>query len=180
MEEKNIKRKEWVKTVTIVFLIIMLVLTFCSNTIMNYSLPEVATEYVSADSITMQVRGTGVVEAGDPYSVIIEENRVIKSVVVENGDEVEKGDILFYLEDSKSADMTALEDQIEQAELDYKQALLAEGVSNSVYNNVQNGVTTDTATYQANIQSQKNSISQIEKTVTDLTTQRSTLQTKLS
>ena len=56
MEEKKIKRKEWVKTAAIIFLIIMLVLTFCSNTIMNYSLPEVATEYVMADSITLQVR----------------------------------------------------------------------------------------------------------------------------
>ena len=68
MEEKNIKRKEWVKTVAIIFLSIMLVLTFFSNTIMNYSLPEVATEYVQSDSITTQVRGTGMVEAGDPYN----------------------------------------------------------------------------------------------------------------
>ena len=82
MDEKNIKRKEWVKTAAIVFLSIMLVLTFFSNTIMNYSLPEVATEYVHSDNITLQVRGTGVVEAGDPYNVVIEENRVIKSVVV--------------------------------------------------------------------------------------------------
>lgn len=180
MEEKKIKRKEWVKTAAIIFLIIMLVLTFCSNTIMNYSLPEVATEYVMADSITLQVRGTGVVEAGDPYSVIIEENRVIKSVVVENGDVVEKGQILFYLEDTQSTEMTALQEQIEQAELEYKQALLGENVSSGVYNNVQNGVTTDTATYQANIQTQKNNIAQIEKTVTDLNTQRNTVSAKLT
>ena len=54
MEEKNIKRKEWVKTAAIVFLSIMLVLTFFSNTIMNYSLPEVATEYVHSDNITFK------------------------------------------------------------------------------------------------------------------------------
>ena len=63
MEEKNIKRKEWVKTAAIVFLSIMLVLTFFSNTIMNYSLPEVATEFVYPENITMQVRGTGTVES---------------------------------------------------------------------------------------------------------------------
>ena len=37
------------KTVAIIFLSIMLVLTFFSNTIMNYSLPQVATQYVDLD-----------------------------------------------------------------------------------------------------------------------------------
>ena len=47
MNEKETKKKrEWVKNAAIVFLSIMLVLTFFSNTIMNYSLPEVATQYV--------------------------------------------------------------------------------------------------------------------------------------
>ena len=179
MEEKNIKRKEWVKTAAIIFLIIMLVLTFFSNTIMNYSLPEVATEYVQSDSITSQVRGTGVVEAGDPYSVVIEENRTIKSVVVHDGDEVEKGQILFYLEDTKSSEAVALEEQIEEAELAYKQALLGENVSTGVYTNVENGVETDTATYQANIQKQKTNVEQIEKTISDLNSQIGTAKAKL-
>lgn len=173
MEEKKIKRKEWVKTVAIVFLLIMLGLTFFSNTIMNYSLPEVATEYVQSDSITLQVRGTGVVESGDPYNVIIEENRVIKSVVVKNGDAVQKGDTLFYLEDSKT-ETTELENQIEQAEIAYKQALLGEGVSTTVYNNMQNGVTTDMNAYQNSVQTLKNAIADIEKAINDLNTQRAT------
>ena len=37
-------KKDWVKNTAIVFLTIMLVLTFFSNTIMNYSLPQVATQ----------------------------------------------------------------------------------------------------------------------------------------
>lgn len=179
MEEKNIKRKEWVKTAAIIFLLIMLVLTFFSNTIMNYSLPEVATEYVQSESITMQVRGTGTVESGDPYNVLIEENRVIKSVVVHNGDLVKKGDVLFYLEEGKSEEYKALEDQIEQAEIAYKQALLGEGVSTQVYNNLQNGVTTDMNAYQNSVQAQKANIAEIEKTIKDLTTQRATAEATL-
>ena len=54
------------KNAAIVFLTIMLILTFFSNTIMNYSLPEVATQYVQSGSITAKVRGTGNVEATDP------------------------------------------------------------------------------------------------------------------
>ena len=179
MEDKKVKRKEWVKTAAIIFLSIMLILTLFSNTIMNYSLPEVVTEYIMSDSITSQVRGTGTVEVGDPYSVIIEENRVIKSVAVKNGDEVEKGQTLFYLEDSVSEEMETLMAQIEEAELAYKQALLGENVSNSVYNNVQNGVETDTATYQANVQAQKNKVAEIEKTITDLQNQVISLETQI-
>ena len=44
--EKKSNRKEWVKNVAIIFLSVMLVLTFFSNTIMNYSLPEVATAMI--------------------------------------------------------------------------------------------------------------------------------------
>lgn len=179
MEEKNVKRKEWVKTAAIIFLSIMLVLTVFSGTIMNYSLPEIATEYVMPESITSQVRGTGTVEAGDPYNVIIEENRVIKSVAVTNGDVVEKGQTLFYLEDSMSPEMEKLIADIEAAELQFKQALLAENVSNEVYNNVQNGVVTDTATYQANIQAQKQAVADIEKTLTDLKNWKTYLESKL-
>lgn len=65
------KRRDWVKNAAIIFLTVMLVLTFFSNTIMNYSLPEVATQYVQRGSITAKVRGTGNVEATDPYNVMV-------------------------------------------------------------------------------------------------------------
>lgn len=179
MEEKKIKRKEWVKTAAIIFLSVMLVLTFFSNTIMNYSLPEVATEFVQRENITMQVRGTGTVEAGDPYNVTISENRVIKSVVVQNGDVVQKGEILFYLEDADNAEIKDLKNQVEQAEIAYKQALLGEDVSQTVYNNVQNGVATDMTAYQNSVQSLKNAIDEINKVIQDLTTQRANMEATL-
>lgn len=56
-----------------------------SNTIMNYSLPEVATEYVQSGTITEKVRGTGTITASDPYNVSISESRVISSVAVKAG-----------------------------------------------------------------------------------------------
>ena len=71
MNENTKKRREWIKNAAIVFLVIMLILTFFSNTIMNYSLPEVATQTVTSGSITAKIRGTGNVEAGEPYNVSI-------------------------------------------------------------------------------------------------------------
>ena len=38
------KNRDWVKNVSIIFLSVLLVLTFFSNTWMNRSLPEVATQ----------------------------------------------------------------------------------------------------------------------------------------
>ena len=98
--ENGRKRREWVKTAAIVFLSILLVLTFFSNTIMNYSLPEVATQYVQTGTITAKVRGTGKVEASDPYNVIAKESRVITSVAVKQGDIVEKDQILAWIGDT--------------------------------------------------------------------------------
>ena len=111
--EKKTNRKEWVKNVAIIFLSIMLVLTFFSNTIMNYSLPEVATAMIEPGSITAKIRGTGNLTSDDPYKITIQESRKIKSVAVKQGDVVEKDQILFYLEDEDSADQPELRKEIQ-------------------------------------------------------------------
>ena len=49
-------RRAWVKNVAIIFLIVLLLLTFFSNTILNYSLPEVSVQYASYDSITNAIK----------------------------------------------------------------------------------------------------------------------------
>ena len=68
MEHKEINRG-WVKNAAIIFLAVLLVLTFFSNTIMNRTLPEVATQSVTSGSITARVRGTGTVAANGSYQV---------------------------------------------------------------------------------------------------------------
>ena len=88
MDEKKTKRREWVKTAAIIFLSVMLVLTFFSQTIMNYSLPEVAAQYVQSGTITAKIRGMGMIESGDPYNVMVKETRKVSSVAVRVGDKV--------------------------------------------------------------------------------------------
>lgn len=119
MEEKSTKRREWVKTAAIIFLSVLLVLTFFSNTIMNYSLPEVAAQYVESGSITAKIRGTGTVESEDPYEIKIKESRTIESVRVRKGDKVEKGDVLFELKDEDSDELEAAKTELETARLEY-------------------------------------------------------------
>lgn len=140
MNEKDAgKRREWVKNVAIIFLVILLILTFFSNTIMNYSLPEVATQYVQRGSITAKVRGTGNVEATDPYNVMVKESRVIASVAVKQGDQVEKDQVLYYLEDAESEELTKAEEELEDLKLNYMKGLFGSNVSSEVINKVANG-----------------------------------------
>lgn len=140
MEEKNTgKRREWVKNAAIIFLTIMLILTFFSNTIMNYSLPEVATQQVQRGTITAKIRGTGNVEATDPYNVVAKESRVISSVAVKQGDTVEKDQIIYYLEDAESDELTKAQKELEDLELAYMKGLFGANVSSDIISKVANG-----------------------------------------
>lgn len=130
MNENGKKKREWVKTAAIVFLSVMLVLTFFSQTIMNYSLPEVATQYVSSGTITAKIRGSGVVESGDPYEVKVKQSRKVSAVEVRVGDVVEKGTVLMYLEDAESEEMKAAQEALDAAkkELEKAQDAYSEGM----------------------------------------------------
>ncbi len=118
------KRRGWIKNAVIIFLAIMLVLTFFSNTIMNRSLPEVATQYVTSGTISAKIRGTGTVAANSAYDVKVKENRVIKTVAVRKGDTVEVGDTLFILEEGESTGLQELRDQLDEARYNYRLLLL--------------------------------------------------------
>lgn len=164
-EKDGKKRREWVKNAAIVFLTIMLLLTFFSNTIMNYSLPEVATQYVQSGSITAKVRGTGNVEATDPYNVEVKGSRVIASVAVKQGDQVEKDQVIYYLEDSDSEELAAAEKELDDLELAYMKGLFGNNVSSEIISKVANGNTDGFAALQAKVTDMQNRLDAAEKRV---------------
>ena len=129
--EENRKKREWVKNAAIVFLTIMLLLTFFSNTIMNHSLPEVATQYITSGSIVSKIRGTGVVESGDPYNVQVMESRKVAGIVAQVGDEVEKDDVLLYLEDEESDELKAALEMLDALQEEYD-AMVVSGLDISI------------------------------------------------
>ena len=166
MNEQNAgKRREWVKNVAIIFLVILLILTFFSNTIMNYSLPEVATQYVQRGSITAKVRGTGNVEATDPYNVMVKESRVIASVAVKQGDQVEKDQILYYLEDAESEELAKAEEELEDLKLNYMKGLFGSNVSPEVISKVANGNVDGFSVLQAKVTDMQNRLDNAEARV---------------
>ncbi|MDE7218153.1 MAG: efflux RND transporter periplasmic adaptor subunit [Oscillospiraceae bacterium] len=123
VKEKS-KKRELIKTIAIVFLAVLLVLTFFSGTIMNYSLPEVATQLVSSGTINAKIRGSGTLAANESYEVMLDQTREIHSVGVKVGDKVEEGDLLFVLSDVESSELAAAQEALEKARISYQEQVL--------------------------------------------------------
>ena len=128
------KRREWVKTFAIIFLVILLILTFFSNTIMNRSLPEVAAQYVESGTINAKIRGTGTVSADETYDVTINQTRKIRSVMVKVGDTVSAGDTLFVLEAADSEELKTAQQELSDMELAYQKSLIEAGNTSATEN----------------------------------------------
>lgn len=163
MNENGTKRREWVKTVAIIFLIILLILTFFSNTIMNYSLPEVAAQYIQPGTITTKIRGNGMIESGDPYNVKIKGVRKVESVEVRQGDTVEKGQVLCLLSAEDSQELETAKAALEQAEAEFELAILTGSVDANIMNNA--GKTDSLQNYKAKIIRLQNEQDAIENEV---------------
>lgn len=189
-EVQNNKRG-WVKNATIIFLAVMLVLTFFSNTILNWSLPEVSGQYAGYGQIKTSVTGSGTVKSNMSYSITLKDAREVKEVLVKKGDHVDIGQSLILLEDFEDSELTTAEDSLKDMEYNYEVKLI----------NHQNGENdTETADlrtqldekrkekekadsldrqitgaeeivkiYDSDYKRYTNSVSNLEKTVTDLT-----------
>lgn len=165
------KRKNRIKNFAIVFLVILLILTFFSNTIQNYSLPEVAAQYTSSGEITNKVRGTGTVETADPYSVVYKQSRKIESVAVKVGDEVEKGDVLYVLEEGESEELKTALEALETAKETYQKDLVSKQVSTADSAAVENGTSDSVADMQKKITALQSNIDAIQSNIDTLNAQ---------
>ena len=172
-ENNTIKlKKDVVKNIAIVFLSIMLILTFFSNSIMNKSLPEVATKYIQSATITEKIRGTGVVEADDPYSVMVKDSRVIHSVAVKEGDTVSKDQILFYLEEGDSEELDKAQKDLEDLIYKYTAGALSGEMSAQAYNQATSGQVSSMAVYEAQILAAKQRVKSAQENVDSIARQQ--------
>lgn len=124
MEFKTANR-EWVKNAAIIFLAVLLVLTFFSNTIMNRSLVEVATARVTDGNIVAKVRGTGTVTASGKHQVKATKTRTVRSVMVKAGQEVQTGDVLFILGEGDGDELEQAEQTLRDLQTSYQKAAIA-------------------------------------------------------
>lgn len=133
------RRQRWVKNAAIVFFSVLLVLTFFSNTIRNHSLAEVSTVQVSSETVSSKIRGTGTVEAGATTDLKLSESREITEVLVEEGDSVKAGDVLFRLKEGESAELKAAAEELQTLKGNYQHQILVEEIDASVVKKAQSG-----------------------------------------
>ena len=125
--ENSVRKREWVKTAAIIFLAVLLVLTFFSKTIMNVSLPEVAAQQAASGAINARIRGSGTVEASEVYNVTIKQTRKVASVLVKTGQEINVGDTMFVLEAEDSDELKQAETDLETLQQNYDKSLIEAG-----------------------------------------------------
>lgn len=117
-------KRDWVKNAIIIFLAVLLVLTFFSNTIMNYSLPEVAAQYPQSTTLTTKIRGSGTVESAQSYNVTVQETRTVAAVNVKKGDTIAAGDTLLTLDATESQELQDARANLATVKLDYEKLKL--------------------------------------------------------
>ena len=118
------KKRSIIRGIVIVFLVILLILTFFSNTIMNKSLAQVTTSAVTSGKLTERIRGNGTVEPQQSYEVTVSESATIDTIMVKKGQEIKKGDVLFTVVGSTSDELSNAQEKLRNAELNYQQELL--------------------------------------------------------
>ena len=123
--ETKVKNREWVKDAAIIFLAVLLVLTFFSNTIMNRTLPEVATAQVTDGSIVAKVRGSGVVTANGKHQVKAKETRTIRAVMIKAGQEVNAGDVLFVLGEGDATELEQAQETLRELQYAYQRSAVS-------------------------------------------------------
>ena len=93
MSDKT-KNRKWVTKVIIGFVAALLLLTFFSNTIMNYFIPKVAGKRVAGGTLSFTNNSAAEVEPVTSYKIKGMEGRTVEEVPVGNYDEVKKDDVL--------------------------------------------------------------------------------------
>jgi len=124
MKVDSVKKRSWVKNGAIIFLALLVVLMFLSNTIMNHGLPEVATQNTAPGPITARIRGSGTATAVESHEVTITQTRTVNDVRVRLGDEVETGDVLITLVGTASEELETLQAELHDLELSLERLLI--------------------------------------------------------
>lgn len=141
MAKDSASRRAWIKNAAIIFLVILLLLTFFSNTILNYSLPEVSAQYAQYGTLSTAIKVSGTVKANASYNVVYEadaaeaddgvvQSRKVLSVYVKEGDTVEKDAPILELKGGASEQLKAAKDEYDKLKRDYDSGILSDIVTN--------------------------------------------------
>lgn len=107
--EDNSSRKKRILRASCIFAGVLLLLTFFSSTINNFSLPRVSVEQPVSGALIKEVTGEGIVQAKETWKKYAAQGRLVEDVRVKTGDMVKKGQILVVLDRKESEQQLELE-----------------------------------------------------------------------
>jgi HlyD family secretion protein len=108
-------KKKAIRNAIIVFITCLVLLTFFSNTLLNYSLPQVILTKPDAGSLVQSIIGTGTVQAAETKDFYLDVNWPAADVPVKVGDRVTAGQVLVSL-DTTAARATLQDEQARAAQ----------------------------------------------------------------
>ena len=91
-------RKKITGKALIIFVVMLVLLTFFSSTINNLTLPRVTVENPMPGDIVKDISGQGIVEANETQEKYIASNAMVEEVKVKTGDQVKKGQTIMILD----------------------------------------------------------------------------------
>ena len=147
------KRRSKVIKAMIAFVVILALLTFFSNTIMNLTIPKVMGSYASRGNLSYSNNARGTIEVENKTEVKGLDDRTVDKVLVGNYDLVSKGDTILTLKPiEESSDLQTKKDRLTELE---RAAEYDSRVDDSV----------DFSSYYDQINSAKETLSQAEDTL---------------
>ena len=100
------------------FLAVIFVFTLLSRAVAGASMARVETVKIGTGKIEHKVTGSGRVNAEKEIAVFTESGQRVKEICVQEGQSVEKGDVLFYLDmDELKEQILAMEQEMEKVKL---------------------------------------------------------------
>ncbi len=125
------KDRKWVKWAAIGFAVVMLIVTFFSNTIMNATLTEVTAKRVVMGTISPEIRGDGVTESAGVVTVKADTPGVVTSVSYSVGQSVWEGLAVMMIEPKDDGTLLMMKESLAEKQTAYTRALLEAGISQS-------------------------------------------------
>ncbi|SHN74899.1 efflux RND transporter periplasmic adaptor subunit [Desulfitobacterium chlororespirans] len=128
-------KKQTIGRLSLMFFMMMIVLTFFSNTLLHFTLPKVEAERPANGVLIKEIFGEGTVEVKQVWEEYAKANLPVKEVLVERGDRVSKGQTILsldirslqdsYLDEQTRCQLLELslagaEDALEQKQRDYE------------------------------------------------------------
>lgn len=128
-EDKRLQsRKRVIRNAALVFLGIVLFLTFFSKTINNMLLPEVECTVPWSGNLSYEVKASGEFKAQNTHKIFAQSDWHMVDVLVEEGDKVAKGDVLAMIDTDdvslelkrKEFEIQKLRDELEQYQATFR------------------------------------------------------------